>query len=50
MAWRGAPERLTKRDTAIDWQQPSLWFCCASATPRDFVTFDEEVRQVVPAR
>jgi len=50
MAWRGAPERLTKRAYADRLAAALALILLRQRDATGLVTFDEEVRQVVPAR
>ena len=50
MAWRGAPERLTKRAYADRLAAAVALILLRQRDATGLVTFDEEVRQVVPAR
>jgi len=50
MAWRGAPERLTKRAYADRLAAALALILLRQRDATGLVTFDEEVRQVIPAR
>jgi uncharacterized protein (DUF58 family) len=50
MAWRGAPERLTKRAYADRLAASLALILLRQRDATGLVTFDEEVRQVIPAR
>jgi len=50
MAWRGAPERLTKREYADRLAASLALILLRQRDATGLVTFDEEVRQVIPAR
>jgi uncharacterized protein (DUF58 family) len=50
MAWRGAPERLTKRAYADRLAAAPALILLRQRDATGLVTFDEEVRQVIPAR
>jgi uncharacterized protein (DUF58 family) len=50
MAWRGAPERLTKRAYADRLAAALALILLRQRDATGLVTFDEAVRQVVPAR
>lgn len=50
MAWRGSPERLTKRAYADRLGAALALILLRQRDATGLVTFDEEVRQVVPAR
>ena len=50
MAWRGAPQRLTKRAYADRLAAALALILLRQRDATGLVTFDEEVRQVVPAR
>ena len=50
MAWRGAPERLTKRAYADRLAAALALILLRQRDATGLVTFDEEVRHVIPAR
>jgi uncharacterized protein (DUF58 family) len=50
MAWRGAPDRLTKRAYADRLAAALALILLRQRDATGLVTFDEEVRQVIPAR
>jgi uncharacterized protein (DUF58 family) len=50
MAWRGVPERLTKRAYADRLAAALALILLRQRDATGLVTFDEEVRQVIPAR
>jgi uncharacterized protein (DUF58 family) len=50
MAWRGAPERLTKREYADRLAAALALILLRQRDATGLVTFDEAVRQVIPAR
>ena len=50
MAWRGAPDRLTKREYADRLAASLALILLRQRDATGLVTFDEEVRQVIPAR
>jgi len=50
MAWRGTPERLTKRAYADRLAAALALILLRQRDATGLVTFDEEVRQVIPAR
>ena len=50
MAWRGAPERLTKRAYADRLAAALALILLRQRDATGLVTFDEAVRQVIPAR
>jgi uncharacterized protein (DUF58 family) len=50
MAWRGAPERLTKRAYADRLAASLALILLRQRDATGLVTFDEEIRQVIPAR
>jgi uncharacterized protein (DUF58 family) len=50
MAWRGAPERLTKRAYADRLAAALALILLRQRDATGLVTFDESVRQVIPAR
>jgi uncharacterized protein (DUF58 family) len=50
MAWRGAPERLTKRAYADRLAAALTLILLRQRDATGLITFDEQVRQVIPAR
>ena len=50
MAWRGAPERLTKRAYADRLAAALALILLRQRDATGLITFDEQVRQVIPAR
>src|SRR6058998_3603287 len=50
MAWRGVPERLTKRAYADRLAAALALILLRQRDATGLVTFDEEVRQLIPAR
>src|SRR5207247_5556182 len=50
MAWRGAPERLTKRAYADRLAAALALILLRQRDATGLVTFDDQVRQVIPAR
>src|SRR5438105_11225212 len=50
MAWRGAPERLTKRAYADRLAAALALILLRQRDATGLVTFDEQVRQIIPAR